>query len=168
MFNQYIKKYKLGIALLLFALPFASVASNKVWVCKIENQTYMSNQPEFMPKECQNTQEIDLNKYSSEAPKNAINNENKAPEGLRAGEKQMLESIETNEHSFYNSTARRFENVDERVGSGIYGNYIDTRQDKCYFYTARVEEARADRKDDVKLNRQIARDLTQIQYYCNE
>jgi hypothetical protein len=42
----------------------------------------------------------------------------------------------------------------------------DYRHNMCQFYKTRVEEARAGRKDDVALNRQIDRDLKQIDYYC--
>ncbi len=83
---------------------------------------------------------------------------------LRETEKAALQAIEQSEQASAEKIAAN--QADEKISLGIYGAWQDHREDKCFAYKARVEEAQADRKDDVRLNRQIQRDLKQIDYYC--
>lgn len=144
--------------LLAGQVAIAAEQSNKIISCfdPSTGSYYLSNLKTDIPQNCQNIKTIDLPQYKS--------SENNLDTGLRESEKAQLKALEQHQEQVQKEAAAR--QPYDQMGQGIYGAWLDKRQDMCFAYRARVEEAQADRKDDVKLNRQIQRDLTQINYYC--
>lgn len=65
-------------------------------------------------------------------------NNKKVDEGLRKEEARQYEKI-SEPFPSVSSQIRRYENVDSRIGWAISNDYIDSTQDKCAYYTARLE-----------------------------
>lgn len=135
-------------------------AQSTVYSCfdETSGSHYITNVKTSVPNNCQNIQIITLPEFKQSA------NTNDA--GLRPGEKAMLKEIAIQEEKMNQAAFVRAQQVDEKVGAGIYGSWLDNRHEQCFGYKTRVAEALADRKSDVKLDRQIQRDLKQIEYYC--
>ena len=129
----------------------ALASSSEIYHCDDPDSGshYMTNMKSSLPENCQNIQVMAVPTYQSQSSEDT---------GLRASEKAQLQRIE--------NTEAQMRQVDEKVGLGVLGSWQDYRHNQCFAYRERVAEAQADRKDDVRLNRQIQRDLTQIDYYC--
>ncbi len=119
---------------------------------------YLTNVEASVPKNCQDIQIISMPEFTQST--------NASDTGLRPAEKAMLQAINLQEEKMNQAAFVRAQHVDEKVGAGIYGSWLDNRHEQCFAYKTRVAEALADRKSDVKLDRQIQRDLKQIEYYC--
>ncbi len=135
-----------------------AVAETKIISCvdPMTHNRYLTNVKTSVPENCQQIETLTFPPYKQSSEDN----------GLRPSEKAQLQEINRAEEQRYQAALTRSQYIDESVGAGVYGSWRDNRHDQCFAYQARVEEALADRKDDVKLNRQIRRDLTQIKYYC--
>lgn len=146
------------ICLLSSPLALAAAQHSTIISCidPASGNRYLTNVETSLPKNCQQVETFTFPAYKQSTDDN----------GLRPAEKAQLQEINRAEEQRHQVAITRAQYVDDSVGAGVYGSWRDNRHDQCFAYKARVEEALADRKNDVKLNRQIQRDLTQIKYYC--
>lgn len=135
-------------------------AQTTVYSCfdEASGNHYVTNVKTSVPNSCQNIQIITLPEFKQST--------NASDTGLRPAEKALLQKMASQEEKMNQAAFMRAQQVDEKVGAGIYGSWLDNRHEQCFAYKTRVAEALADRKSDVKLDRQIQRDLRQIEYYC--
>jgi hypothetical protein len=154
-----IKTSLMFLCLVSGQVAFAAEAPNQnITTCFDPNTKapYFTNIQSSLPTDCQNTKIIQPYEFKKSAQDT----------GLRPAEKAQLQELNTQEQIQKQADLNRYQNVDEKVGLGVYGSWQDYRQAQCFAYQERVAEAQADRKNDVRLNRQIQRDLKQIEYYC--
>lgn len=111
----------LNIACLALSLiPLALNAQTTLYACTKDGQTTLESSPS---KDCDKLQTFT---YQS-----ATQNKNeKESAGLRPSEVQALQSLEANSIT-RGMQINRYQNVDDRVGWGIAGDYVDSRHDKC-------------------------------------
>lgn len=119
----------------------------------ISGEPYFTNVRSSVPQDCLKLESFPISQY---APKNNnIENNIADSSGLRASEKSQIQNFSSSSEAATHSTTN--------TESPWLREYY---HEQCLTYRTRVEEAQSDRKDDVKLNRQIQRDLKQIDYYC--
>ncbi|MBS0285755.1 MAG: hypothetical protein JSR17_00140 [Proteobacteria bacterium] len=103
----------------LSLIPLSLYAETTLYACTKDGQTTLESTPS------QDCDKLQTYKYQTSQPNKA--NES---EGLRPSEIQALQSMDANTVT-RSMQINRYQNVDNRVGWGIAGDYIDSRQDKC-------------------------------------
>lgn len=152
-------RISLALACLLSSqVALAASQDSKIISCidPATDHRYLTNVETSLPENCQQVETFVFPTHKQSTEDN----------GLRPAEKAQLEQLQRTEEQRTQAMLSRAQYLDENVGVGVYGSWRDNRHEQCFAYKARVEEALADRKNDVKLNRQIQRDLAQIKHYC--
>ncbi len=126
-------------------MPTTTITTTYDCIMPETGEHYLTNVQASIPKDCTH-----LKIKTFRLPRSEVN-------GLRATEQAPLHT---------QNPALSEQRLSDSLSGSLSGLFEDNRQDKCFAYRSRIAEARADRKNDVKLNRQIQRDLSQMQYYC--
>lgn len=123
------------IMLLILSLPASGWGQTTLYACTHDGQVSLESSK---PKDCDKLQVYEYPDYQSHQSNKSgesVQNQN----GLRPEEIRLL-----NRHEVQETIAtRRFENVDTRVGFGVSGIYLDSRQDKCAAATAQLNSTLA-------------------------
>jgi hypothetical protein len=168
----------------LYLLPFSLAAETTLYACTIKGQTTLES---TASKNCDTLQTYTYPTYNKAekqpsapnvaAKEEAANNAPAPSSSLRPEEVRQLQALE---YSPINSQSltRRFENVDERVGWSLAGQYIDSRQDKCSYFLGvldhslsyiemkRAQDLEIGPTDSARLRVQIQYAQDQVNYYC--
>jgi hypothetical protein len=167
-------KYSYLALLALSLIPFSLSAETVLYACTVNGKTTLESTP---PKQCDTLQEYHYPTYAKEAANANKEEKQQAGIGLRPEEIRQLEASSATP---INSQARinRYENVDDRVGWSLANGYVDSRQEKCAFYRAELNNAlyfiktQNDQLIDIgpvrsaELAVQIQQGQSQVDYYC--
>ncbi len=159
-------QYFRHILFILCWLPSLCLSETILYACTINGHTTLTDN---ITSNCDTVKEYRYNSFDKPHTENAP---------LTALRTQELNTLNVLEGNLSGPNLKRYEHVDENVGSALSSSYVDSVQDKCAFYQALFNSAASyvAVKDDqgveigpyrsAELLTQLDHAQKQIDYYC--